>query len=114
MNVKAGLWLAFSVGVALLPGGAAEARPVGTQRAACALVKARIAASWRIAKRRIAFCDVIPWASSPRDFYVLALHSNRRCDGICSTNLGWFAVRKSDGRLFEWDVGEYRLGSPIR
>ena len=47
------------------------------------------------------------------NYYVLALHSRRDCDGICSTNMGWFAVEKATGRVFNWDVAEWKLGPPI-
>jgi hypothetical protein len=58
-------------------------------------------------------CDFLEPADSPKGYYVLALHSNRVCDGICSDNMGWFAVDRAKGDLFEWDVGEDRLGPPI-
>jgi hypothetical protein len=77
------------------------------------LVKARFAARANFPLRRIAFCDIISREDSPAGFYILALHSNRRCDGICSTNLGWFAVQRATGRLFEWDVAEQRLGPSL-
>jgi hypothetical protein len=28
--------------------------------------------------------------------------------------MGWFAVQKATGRVFEWDVAELRLGPPVR
>jgi hypothetical protein len=70
-----------------------------------------MSAHWHISPSTIAFCD---HADSPPGYYVLALHSNRHCEGICSTNMGWFAVQKASGRIFEWDVGEQKLGSPIK
>jgi hypothetical protein len=109
MKTKAGLFAA----AALLLAVAATAGPVRTERAACDLVKARVAARGNLPVRRIAFCDIIPPESGPTGFYVLALHSDRACDGICSTNMGWFAVQRATGRLFEWDVAEQRLGPSI-
>ena len=99
--------------VALTIAAQAAPHPVRTERAACELVKARVVAVRLFPLSRIGFCDVIPRESSPRRFYVLALHSNRQCDGICSTNMGWFAVHRATGRVFEWDVAEDRLGPPI-
>ena len=99
--------------VALMLAAQGVSQPVRTERAACELVKARVVAVRGFPLNRIGFCDVIPRATSPRGFYVLALHSNRRCDGICSTNIGWFAVHRATGHVFEWDVAEDRLGPPI-
>src|SRR5688572_14315968 len=91
---------------ALASAAPAEARPVNNAEAACRVAKARVGARDRFPVSRVGFCDIIPAAHSPRGYYVLALHSTRRCDYICSTNMGWFAVQKSSGRVFEWDVGE--------
>ncbi len=62
----------------------------------------------------IAFCDLVAPDSSPSGYYVLALHSTRKCDGICSTHMGWFAVQKATGRVFEWDMVEDKLGLPVK
>ena len=90
------------------------AAPVRTAKAACALVKARVSARDQFPVSAIAFCDMIPEASVPKEFYVLALHGKRSdCEGICSTNMGWFAVQKSTGRVFEWDMAEDKLGRAV-
>ena len=96
----------------LLPLAPLNAAPVRTEKAACDRVKTRIAAIRHFPVSVVAFCD-IGANNSPKGFYVLALHSNRRCEGICSTNMGWFAVQKRTGRVFEWDVAEMRLGPPV-
>ena len=90
------------------------AAPINTESAACERVKARVSAVMRFPVSIVAFCDIIAPADSPKGYYVLALHSNRKCNGICSTNMGWFAVQKATGRVFEWDVGEDKLGRPIK
>lgn len=91
-----------------------DAAPVRTEKAACERVKTRVSAARHFPMSTIAFCDMVGTVDSPRGFYVLALHSNRRCEGICSTNMGWFAVEKRTGRVLEWDVAEDRLGQPIK
>jgi hypothetical protein len=110
MTARAMLVLA----VALLPACATGAEPVRSDRAACEAVKSRVAAAWDVPDGVIAFCDSIPADSSPAEFYVMALHSNRICEGICSTNMGWYAIHKATGRVYEWDVGEWKLGPPLR
>jgi hypothetical protein len=86
---------------------------VRSEDAACEAVKARVEAIRDFPVRAIAYCDIIPPESSSPDFYILALHSNRVCEGICSTNMGWFAIHKATGRIYEWHVGESKLGPPV-
>jgi len=88
--------------------------PVTTAEAACNAVKASVASSRHIPTSAISFCDTISADSSPQDLYVLALHSKRDCDDICSTNMGWFAIQKTTGRVFEWNVAEWKPGSPVK
>jgi len=87
---------------------------VRTANAACERVKAFYSALEHFPVSVVAFCETIGPADSPKGFYVLALHSNRRCHGLCSTNMGWFAVEKRTGRVFEWDVADMKLGKPIK
>jgi hypothetical protein len=90
-----------------------HAAPVETARAACALAKAQVSAQRRISVSRIASCATIRAVDSPRGFYVLALYGWCR-ENICgSTNMGWFAVEKASGRVFDWDAGEQEVGRPI-
>ena len=56
------------------------------------------------------FSGIPPGPEGP----VLALHSSRHCEGICSTNMGWFSVQKATGRVLEWDMAEEGLGSPVK
>ena len=88
------------------------ARAQTTERA-CALAKARVSAVRHFPVLAIRSCETISATDSPEGYYVLALHGFCREDLCGSTLMGWFAVQKSTGRLFEWDVGEWRLGPPI-
>ena len=90
------------------------AAPAITEKAACDLTKARVAARGRFPVSAIAFCDVIVPEAQPKGFYVLALHSTRKCGGICSTHMGWFAVEKATRRVFEWDMDEDKLGALVK
>ncbi len=99
---------------ALFYGGHGNTAPVKTGKAACNAVKTQVSVSRHFPISAIAFCDIISERDSPKAYYVLALHSRRHCEGICSTNMGWFAVQKPTGRVFEWDVAEEKLGSPVK
>src|ERR1051325_9366107 len=88
-------------------------KSVRTPNAACERVKTVVAARGHFDVRKIAFCDIISKSKSPRGYYVLALHSDRQCEGICSSNMGWYAVQAASGGAFEWDVSEMTVGPPI-
>ena len=91
----------------------AHASPVGTGEAACGVVKARVATRLHRLPSSIPFCETLRVADSPRGFYILALRGRCREEICGSTLIGWYAVQKRTGRVFEWDVGDWRLGAPI-
>jgi hypothetical protein len=102
--------------VGVLPWAAPlNAAPVKTAEAACAVAKATVSAKDRFPTTEIAFCDPSK-ADDPREYYVLALHGKRYdCGGVCgSTNMGWYAIPKTNGRVFEWNVADWKLGPPIK
>lgn len=95
----------------------AVAVPAATEEAACNLTKISVAERGRFPTSSIAFCDVIVPEEQPEGFYVLGVHGKREdCgDDICgSTLMGWFAVQKATGRVFEWDVADWKTGSPVK
>ena len=90
---------------------------MNTAKAACRTVKVRVSASGHFPISVIAFCDILAEPDSPKGYYVLALHSRRDdCGGdICgSTHMGWFAVQKATGRVFEWDGVEEKVGRLVK
>ena len=92
----------------------AAAAPVTTDEAACDLTKTRVAERDHFPVSVVAFCDVAVSDRESKDYYVLALHSARKCEGICSTHMGWYAVEKATGQVFEWDMVEDKLGQPVQ
>ena len=96
------------------PLGAAQ---VTTEKAACERTKARVAERGHFPVSVIAFCDVIIPEAQPRGFYVLGLHGKRDdCGGdVCgSTLMGWFAVQRATGEVFEWDINEDKPKARVR
>ena len=87
-------------------------------KAACKVAKAVVAARDHFPVSEIAFCDPLIPAEQPKGLYVLGLHGKRDdCGGdVCSTLMGWFAVQKATGRVFEWDFTDFpgKLGKPVR
>ena len=104
---------AFLAATILPVAGRLNAAPVRTSIAACAAAKAQVSAARRIPPSRIASCDTLRRIDSPRGFYVLALHGWCREDICGSTNMGWFAVQKTSGRVFEYDMGRLKVGTQL-
>lgn len=103
--------LSFAIGQ--FPPTTTKAASLHTEKAACARVKNYVSAARHLSVSTISSCDFIAPADSRRGYYVMALHSRRPCDGMCSTNMGWFAVHKKSGRVFEWNIAEMKLGKPV-
>lgn len=110
----------MSIGVAYLLAAslwqAAEApheQRVATAEAACSRVTAVVTEHHQVPAGVIGYCDHIQKEDSPAGFFVLALRSTRECDYICSNLMGWFAVQASTGQVFDYEVGESRIGEPI-
>ncbi|MBX3477189.1 MAG: hypothetical protein KF910_06260 [Brevundimonas sp.] len=94
--------------------GCAKSRPVATAQAACALVTARVTAQRGLPARHVIFCDEIAEADSPAGYYVMALRA-RCAEDVCgSTLMGWFAIDKMNGDVFEVeDVADWGLGRRV-
>jgi hypothetical protein len=112
-----GLVLALSAGAIALavsmPFDSALAAPELTEQQACDVLKQRVAESRQIPVSSIAFCDVTVPDFTPAGLYVIGLHSNWKCTDLCSTLMGWFAVRKVTGEVFDFDIIENKPASPI-
>lgn len=96
------------------PAGAAS---VTTEKAACKLTKVRVAARDHFPVSALSFCDFIVPEAQPKGFYVLGLHGKRYdCgDDVCgSTLMGWFAVQRTTGQVFEWDDAEDKPGQEVQ
>lgn len=60
------------------------------------------------------FCDIAAddYDDHP-EWWVIALRSFRKCDGICSNLRGWFAVNRTSGEVREWDMENFTVGGSI-
>lgn len=98
--------------------GAASAAEIANEgMAPCAIAKKRVhetlkpnagpVSRWR--------CDFVSPQYQPGEFYVLGLRGGVPCpSGVpCSNLIGWFAVRKKDSRVYEWDISENVPGNPL-
>ncbi len=100
--------------VVLLCAGCNEPRQVATAQAACAVATERVTSERRLPISHVAMCDNIAEADSPDGYYVLAMLAYCKEDVCGSTSMGWFAVEKSTGEVFEIaDVTDWRIGRRI-
>ena len=101
---------------ALAPCHAGPPAAILTQQDACSLLKKRIAKLENLLESGPAaaggwFCDFS--TSEDNQWYVIALRSNRQCEGICSNLMGWYAVNRSSGSVHRYDVAELRVGAEV-
>jgi hypothetical protein len=95
------------------PAGAGPER-VTSPQAACALATERVTKLRGLPTSHVATCDDAAEGADANGYFVLALLAHCH-EAVCgSTNMGWFAVRKSDGELFDWDVAEWQPGALVR
>jgi hypothetical protein len=110
---KAKLFGAISLSLSL--GSCASTQLVGDEQAACSVATTRVTAERRLSADHVAFCDHARSPDVPPGYYVLALRGHcRQPEGCGSTNMGWFAVHKQNGQVFEWDVAESKLRQRVR
>jgi hypothetical protein len=57
------------------------------------------------------FCDFSRLSGSR--WFVVALRSNRACNGDCSNLMGWYAVSRRNGEIHSYDVANLRVGLPL-
>src|SRR5882724_377473 len=57
------------------------------------------------------FCDFSTAQSDTS--YIIALRSNRKCDGPCSNLMGWYAVDRTNGSVHDFDVANMKVGASL-
>lgn len=113
MRWKAKLLVAMSLSLSLA--SCASTQLVNDEQAACSVATTRVTAERRLPADHVAFCDHTQSLDVPPGYHVLALRGHcREPEGCGSTNMGWFAVHKQNGQVFEWDVAESKLGRRVR
>lgn len=88
------------------------------QDAACAIVRKHAAKEASLPETGPVgigwFCEFVGF-DDRRDetWFLIALRSNRQCDGICSNLMGWYAVKRANAALHEFDMGKSEIGREI-
>lgn len=100
--------------LALPQASCATTQSVGSAEAACVVATARLTAQNSLPASHVSFCDHIAEADSPAGYYVMALRGHCTEEICGSTNMGWFAVQKATGDVFEVDdVTDWKLGRRV-
>jgi len=80
--------------------------PIQSQAAACSVLK-RAAVTYHLSRRNLSgryYCEPLGEAV---DYFLVGLRYRTTPDELVGSNLiGWFAIRKSDGTVFDWDINE--------
>jgi hypothetical protein len=83
-------------------------RPVHSQKAACELLKNRIAKIYDLPTTGPPnlgwWCEFS--SNWNPELYVIGLRSGRKCPGMCSNLMGWYAVRKISGEIGVFDIND--------
>ena len=98
---------------ALVPSGCAKPKAVASAEAACAVATARVTAQRRLPISHVAVCDGVSEGDGPPGYYVMALRAHCREEMCGSTLMGWFAVKKASGEVFEVDVEDWKVGRAV-
>lgn len=84
-----------------------------TAEAACTVATARVTAQRDLPTARVAMCDPVSEADSPDGYYVLGLRAHCGEELCGSTLMGWFAIERATGAVFEWDMAEGQVGAEV-
>lgn len=92
----------------------ASSQPVTTAEAACDVATARVTAEKHLPAGHVAYCDPIGEADGRPRYYIMGLRAHCLEDVCGSTLMGWFAVERATGDVFEVDdVAEWTLGRRV-
>lgn len=88
-------------------------KPAKSVEAACASASSRVTALRNLTLSHVVSCEGLELPDGPAGYQVVGLHGP--ClEAVCgSTLMGWFAVRKTNGDVFEYDMGESKVGRPL-
>lgn len=100
--------------VATLSVSDAAAASIVSQDNACSALKNQIAITGQIASPASEWgCEFIEESHAPSGFYIVALRGTCHEDMCGSTLIGWYAIRKENGQINKWNVGDWKLGERI-
>ncbi|MDQ8030194.1 MAG: hypothetical protein REJ23_15815 [Brevundimonas sp.] len=94
--------------------GPSDDAAVSSAGDACAKATAMVTGQRGLPIRHVAYCDQIDEADGRPGYYVMGLRAHCFEDLCGSTLMGWFAVEKVTGNVFEVDdVAEWTLGQRV-
>jgi hypothetical protein len=87
--------------------------PLANAEAACTVATARVTAARGLTLGHVASCDPARAEDSPASYHLLGLRAVCNQELCGSTLMGWFAVEKATGVVFEWDMAEGQVGAEV-
>lgn len=97
--------------LALSSTGCAKPQPIASAEAACDIATQKVTELRGLPTSHVAHCEKLGEANG---YYPLALYAHCK-EAVCgSTSMGWFAVGKTTGEVFEWDVTALRAGPRLK
>jgi hypothetical protein len=97
--------------LALTVNGSAVASGRLGKAASCSLLKQKVARLDSLPETGPGsgwFCDFSNLSGGL--WFVVALRSNRTCNGNCSDLMGWYAVNRRNGEIHAYDIARLRVG----
>lgn len=88
-------------------------KPVERVEAACASASSRVTALRHLPVSHVVQCEGLESSDEPSGYQLVGLHGPCAEEVCGSTLMGWFAVRKENGDVFEYDVAESKLGRAV-
>ncbi|CAN5443913.1 hypothetical protein BH10PSE1_BH10PSE1_16120 [soil metagenome] len=88
-------------------------KPVESVEAACASASRRVTALRNLPSSHVVQCESLETSDEPSGYQIVGLHGPCFEEVCGSTLMGWFAVRKENGDVFEYDVAESKLGRAV-
>lgn len=113
MNGKLATRLTLTLWVALALIGCAARERVKSPDVACTLATDRVTAHRGLPVSHVVDCEANADADGLSGYYILALLAACHEEICGSTSMGWFAVSKATGEVFDWNVADWKLGRPI-
>jgi hypothetical protein len=96
----------FALAISCETSFATSRKQVTTSRQACAVLK-RGAITYHLSRRNLSgryYCDSI---GDNSEYFLVGLRYRVTADEMVGSNLlGWFAVRRADSVILEWDINE--------
>ena len=110
------VWALLVISLAYSASSLTEASELLSEKAACTALKKTISKQASHPESGPVgmgwFCDTS--TQSNEQWFVIALRSNRECEGISSNLMGWYAVDRRSGAIHDYNAADMEVGAPLK